>query len=159
MNDHPMSQLDFSPNLNAVGVRSRTAYLVVGVWVWLCFLESGVHATLAAVIMAFTIPARTRLDSRGLAAALQGLVHRYAALPLPDGYGLLRTDEQDVLHAHLGEVEGDARAHDPAPDDPDIGPPGQRGTVVVHQRHDVTCCFSHSHSIRQDPRIRHKPRW
>ena len=42
---------------NRAGVRSGLVYFVIGAVVWLAFLKSGVHATLAAVLMAFTIPA------------------------------------------------------------------------------------------------------
>ncbi|MDA8232119.1 MAG: Na+/H+ antiporter NhaA [Magnetospirillum sp.] len=44
--------------LNALGVRAIAAYVLVGVFVWLCVLESGVHATLAGVVLAFAIPLR-----------------------------------------------------------------------------------------------------
>jgi NhaA family Na+:H+ antiporter len=91
--------------MNVLGVRSHIAYFLIGTAVWLCFLQSGVHATIAAVVVAFTIPARTRLDSRGMARSLELLVRRYAALPLPEGYGLLKPYEQDVLHAIEDVVE------------------------------------------------------
>src|SRR5690606_31098446 len=91
--------------MNALGVRSHLAYFLVGTAVWLCFLESGVHATIAAVIVAFTSPARTRLDSRGMARSLDELVKTYAALPLPEGNGLLKPYEQDVLHEIEAVVE------------------------------------------------------
>ena len=57
-----------------------------------------VHATLAAVLVAFTIPARTRLDSRGMVTGLDRLVQHYKTLPLPEGFGLLEPHEQNVLH-------------------------------------------------------------
>jgi NhaA family Na+:H+ antiporter len=91
--------------MNLLGVRSHLAYLLVGLTVWLCFLESGVHATLAAVLVAFTILARTRLDSQGMARSLDRLVKDYSALPLPPGYGLLKPYEQDVLHTIEEVVE------------------------------------------------------
>jgi len=42
--------------MSKAGVRSALAYFVVGSVVWLAFLESGVHATIAALLMAFTRP-------------------------------------------------------------------------------------------------------
>lgn len=42
---------------NMRGVRSKFFYIFVGVFVWYCILNSGIHATIAGVIVAFCIPA------------------------------------------------------------------------------------------------------
>ncbi len=42
--------------LNRFGVVNLTVYFVVGAILWLSVLKSGVHATLAGVVLAFTIP-------------------------------------------------------------------------------------------------------
>lgn len=42
---------------NMKGVRAKFFYIFVGVFVWYCFLNSGIHATIAGVIVAFCIPA------------------------------------------------------------------------------------------------------
>ncbi|MGH1601076.1 Na+/H+ antiporter NhaA [Campylobacter majalis] len=48
--------------LNRLGVRSKAAYLIVGLVFWTAVLKSGVHATLAGVITAFFIPLAIKSD-------------------------------------------------------------------------------------------------
>ena len=48
--------------MNLLGVKRIAAYVVVGLILWICVLKSGVHATLAGVILAFAIPLRTKED-------------------------------------------------------------------------------------------------
>ena len=50
--------------MNFFGVNKRAAYIIVGVVLWVSVLKSGVHATLAGVALAFTIPLKSR-DAEG----------------------------------------------------------------------------------------------
>jgi NhaA family Na+:H+ antiporter len=46
--------------LNLCRVKALSAYAFVGVFLWLFMLKSGIHATLAGVMLAFTIPLRVK---------------------------------------------------------------------------------------------------
>jgi NhaA family Na+:H+ antiporter len=64
--------------LARLGVRSLTVYTAVGVLVWLAFHESGVHATIAGVVLGLLTPARQYVSEGLLARALSqasDLVH------------------------------------------------------------------------------------
>jgi NhaA family Na+:H+ antiporter len=86
---------------NRLGVRNAVFYFLVGTVVWLGFLKSGVHATLAAVLMAFAIPARVHVHrdrflerSRDLLDALEQRLQR-------KGEGDFLTHGQQALMAEV----------------------------------------------------------
>lgn len=89
---------------NYLGIRTSIFYMVLGIAVWLCFLMSGVHATLAGVIVAFTIPAITRIDEKHYAGRLEQLAKKFED-EVPTNSTLLTTEQihliQDVKHLSL----------------------------------------------------------
>ncbi len=65
--------------MNWRGVTRLTPYLVVGAVFWVCVLKSGVHATLAGVILGFLIPLNTKENKPSPARRLEHGIHPYVA--------------------------------------------------------------------------------
>ena len=71
--------------MNRLGVVKLGPYLLIGLLLWVCVLKSGVHATLAGVVLAFCIPLRTRNEESSPLLTLEHALHpwiAYGVLPL-----------------------------------------------------------------------------
>jgi Na+:H+ antiporter, NhaA family len=65
--------------MNKLAVRNLLLYVIVGVALWLAFLKSGVHATVAGVLLAFTIPASARINTKRFSEETEQLVKQFSA--------------------------------------------------------------------------------
>ncbi len=70
--------------LNLAGVSRRAPYMLAGIFLWVCVLKSGVHATIAGVIVGLAVPLRGA-DAPSPLASLEHDLHPWVAfgvLPL-----------------------------------------------------------------------------
>lgn len=89
--------------LNKFGIRQVLPYAIFGIGgFWLAFLLSGVHATVAAVLAAFTIPANRSIDKEEFLKNLSDLKNEFEkAKSAKNSQYLLSAEEENII----GEIK------------------------------------------------------
>jgi NhaA family Na+:H+ antiporter len=78
--------------LNLAGIRKVVPYFLIAVLLWYALLQSGVHATLAGVLGAFSVPARPKYDPGLFSDLIKKMMARFDASNTP-GTNIMTNDE------------------------------------------------------------------
>jgi Na+:H+ antiporter, NhaA family len=85
--------------MNRLGVRHAAAYGFVGLFLWFAVLASGIHATVAGVLLALAIPARTRIDTHEFLVTGRQILDDFDHAGVEGGDVLTNRGQQEAIFA------------------------------------------------------------
>jgi NhaA family Na+:H+ antiporter len=90
---------------NRSNIRKPNAYVLVGVVIWYLFLKSGIHPTIAGVLIAFTIPVKRMIRRTAFIGNMQKNMDYFCASPKPQSMIALREHHMAALDNMEDEIQ------------------------------------------------------
>lgn len=84
--------------LNKMGVKALTPYMILGVLLWIAVHNCGVHATIAAVVLAFTIPVAPKIDTLTFMEKIKTMIKDFQESEKQKDGILLQSEQVEALY-------------------------------------------------------------
>lgn len=97
--------LAFMALSNYMKIRRPSVYIISGITVWLLFLGSGIHATIAGVLVAMTIPGKTRINEVRFIVGMRHLLNKFTAESTHQIEVLANSVQQNAIHSMHNKVK------------------------------------------------------
>lgn len=81
---------------NRLGIKNITFYLIPGLFIWYFIHHSGIHATIAGVLTAFTLPTKSKSDKEAPLLRLEHALNRPVNLLIMPFFALVNTNIEFV---------------------------------------------------------------
>ncbi|MBR5736060.1 MAG: Na+/H+ antiporter NhaA [Bacteroidales bacterium] len=91
--------------LNYMNTRNPWMYIILGLFLWYFVFKSGIHATIAGVLLAITIPAKTRINEVRFHTNVQHLLNKFKAASHSELDVISSPEQLDILHQINNRVD------------------------------------------------------
>ncbi|MBQ7998261.1 MAG: Na+/H+ antiporter NhaA [Bacteroidales bacterium] len=91
--------------LNRNKVRGTLFYIIPGVVLWWLILQSGIHATIAGVILALTIPSKTLINEVRFSVRMKYLLQKFKDVSNSEIEVLANPHQQHIIHQMDNHIE------------------------------------------------------
>jgi NhaA family Na+:H+ antiporter len=92
--------------MNVRGITALTPYLVLGAILWWALQASGIHATIAGVLLAMTVPSQTKINTAQFSEHARSLLDEFDKAETGDLLIITSKGQQEAVHSlrTLGKV-------------------------------------------------------
>ncbi len=91
---------------NQLNLNRPILYIIPGIFLWFFILNSGIHATISGVILAMTIPGKTRINEVRFYVRCKYLIDKFKKASNNEVMVLANPDQKEIIHSLHNNLKG-----------------------------------------------------